>query len=156
MKQGFDEGFVFDENSKELLGVCLGADYAAEHEWGIEKILLKFDCDKKKLGLHSKKIKSSKNLIHGSFKVKNDEWFYFTSNKYLDAEKYFDGRITHDDKASNTKILTLWDTQDFIVYSTNKDAMEKIVSWFDSSPEAFVLERYKGLLLRKEIAFLVL
>ena len=92
MKQGRNESFVFDEETKDLVGVCLGADYAAEHEWGIEKLLQNFDCDKKKLGLYARKIRSSKNLSSGSFTLKKEEWYFITSCKYLEAEKYFEGK----------------------------------------------------------------
>ena len=133
MKQGRNESFVFDEETKDLVGVCLGADYAAEHEWGIEKLLQNFDCDKKKLGLYARKIRSSKHLSSGSFTLKKEEWYFITSCKYLEASKYFEGKFSTDEATTNSKIATFWDTQDFAVYSTHKESIDKLVSWFNDN-----------------------
>lgn len=54
MQQGHDNGLLIVANT--LVGVNLGADYCAEHEWGIDSLREKFGIDNTKNGLEKRKI----------------------------------------------------------------------------------------------------
>jgi len=62
MREGRDNGLLIIE--KEIVGINLGADHVAEHEWGIKGIRSKLGIDTTKLGLEQRKISKSHSNLH--------------------------------------------------------------------------------------------
>ena len=58
-----DYAIITSEDGKEFLGIALGYDYCAEHEWGIKEIKQRFaipEASKKNMGVASRSI--TKNI----------------------------------------------------------------------------------------------
>ena len=67
MRQAFNDYAIIvdDKNDNQFLGIALGYDYCAEHEWGIKGIKRDFgipEPSKKKMGVKSRTITKCKNL----------------------------------------------------------------------------------------------
>ena len=71
MRQAFN-GKIWTDNDGKLVALNLGADYCAEHEWGIAPIQKKFGIDGAKLGIASRTItKGSDQVKKVSFEMEN-------------------------------------------------------------------------------------
>jgi len=121
--------FLYNEN-KELIGVDLGADYAAEHECGIKELRELFGCNPKKMGLNSAKIENLSNFYSGKLSLKEAVWYYLSSSNVEDNPYQLDWK-TQTEKTTCTLIKAGWDKKGFAVISTNKEAIETIRSFFD-------------------------
>lgn len=71
MRQAFN-GKIWKDDSGQLVALNLGADYCAEHEWGIAPIQKKFGIDSSKLGIEGRTItKGSDQVKKVSFEMEN-------------------------------------------------------------------------------------
>ena len=166
MRQGRNNGLFFRKDTKisalemgkndenQLLGVNLGADYCAEHEWGIKDIrhMLQINNGKEvpvwdseerfplflQSGLEKRLISNgSTEHLHWVEKIKlNDsdkrgkkEWSGFL----LQNITYRDEPSVYGCYASDSQTLvTAWSEKDFAVLSRNKEEILKLKEIFDA------------------------
>lgn len=127
MREGRNNGLLIIDG--ELIGVNLGADHVAEHEWGIKGIRNKLGIDTSKIGLEQRKVSKESNSLHWldsiqlNKKDKKDKsrWsgiyfgtIYDGEDPYINASAY--GR----------DFLTLWDESGFCVMSSDPDKIDKL------------------------------
>jgi hypothetical protein len=80
IREGREPLFLLDDNNK-LIGLCLGADYCAEHEWGIKKTLKDFGVGAPDSpgAVASRKIGASnitqERILHGWYEARKDVFF---------------------------------------------------------------------------------
>jgi hypothetical protein len=123
-----------------VIGIALGADFTAEHEWGIKDMLNQFNCDS--ISLKDKVYKAKKTFLLGNLRVANIStgirtnkdssklkihkekgrvYLYMDTNHYLGSEKslaqYFDWYMYDRD----TDIQGAWCDSDFVARTTNKE-----------------------------------
>lgn len=77
MRVGRDSGFIKDENGK-VLGISLGADYCAEHEWGIKGIQEAFGLKK-----YEPSDASNPGLPRRVIKKLTDDFQVFTGKNFV-------------------------------------------------------------------------
>jgi hypothetical protein len=138
-----------------FVGISLGYDYCAEHEWGIKK--LKTLCDipegtKMNMGVESRTIRKTPLLLFQKQTVKNIEYALLcTKNSYYDdsdINKHIPHCFTnyvsnlqsnkkwtdnHPDRESKDNISTAWDESSFGIAVMG----EKEVGWLSELNEAF-------------------
>lgn len=73
-----DKEIVYDEDT--FVGLMLGYDYCAEHEWGIKGIRQAFGMNEKGLGIKSRQITKSPVMMRGEFTNRGKKLYYITSN----------------------------------------------------------------------------
>jgi hypothetical protein len=124
MRSGRDQEIL--ETEGKLIGVNLGADYCAEHEWGIKGIKSRLGIDDSKQGL-SKRIISSTHkdltwLENVSFDKKSkSKWSGIWLGSIYNNEPYFD-RGASFAKA----IYSQWDESGFCVLSNDATTLAKL------------------------------
>lgn len=138
-----DNCIITDEAGEEFIGISLGYDHCAEHEWGIKGIKRDFglpEPDKKHMGIKSRIVtKIPDNLI---FKKEGDYAFLFTGNRYgKDPEELpyelssykgdikwsIRGNDSRDDDEKKDPIVTAWAEYGFgIVVKGKKES-----SWLE-------------------------
>ena len=117
-----------EEKNNELIGVSLGYDFCAEHEWGIKGIKSNFGItSEKKIGIDARSITKGSVI----FKEKDnlglirtgDSWFAKYHN--LD-ERSFDECVPHDLKYldKDKDVYTAWCEDDFCVIGPVDDIRE--------------------------------
>jgi len=128
MRQGRDNEILFRDG--KLIGINLGADYCAEHEWGIDNINRSFGIDRTNFGVKGRQITQiSPNLtwikkadISYSFNknINKLDWngLLFTDNRY--SNNYTDM------VANNTKMVSAWSDGDFAAMSAEKSEIDKL------------------------------
>lgn len=133
MRKGRENGFlIIDE---KLVGINLGADHVAEHEWGIKGIRAKLGIDTSKTGLAQRKVSKTHSDLH---------WLEnFQLNKKDKKDKsrwtgiYFE-RIYDGDEAYiregvyGEDLLTLWDEDGFCAVSSNPEKVAQLKEVYDA------------------------
>lgn len=130
-----------NENEKEVIGVSLGYDYCAEHEWGIEDLNRKFGVNTSGLFYETKITKHEQQRSFLSKKDVESCIYYFEQGDYAmlttgidrwsDEEYNFDNQIPMDLKSyKDADLLTAWDGGGFCVISKNKEALKLIYDNF--------------------------
>ncbi len=128
-----------EEKDNQLIGVSLGYDYCAEHEWGIKGIKREFGIDNSKIGIEGRSITKGSVLYKekGNFAlIRNADNFQITYYK-LD-EKNFDECLPHDLKylREDKEIHTAWAEDDFCVVGPI-DVIKELKEAFDNKNIAF-------------------
>jgi hypothetical protein len=128
-----------EEKNNELIGVSLGYDYCAEHEWGIKGIKREFGFDNAKIGIEGRSItkggvlyKEKGNLAL----IRNSDNFQITYNK-LD-EKNFDECLPRDLQhlREDKEIHTAWAEDNFCVVGP-VDVIKQLKEAFDNKNICF-------------------
>lgn len=115
---------------EELVGFGLGADFCAEHEWGIKELARTFKIDKDKIGVEGRKINyCPDNLLFQSLTVSGISCHILA----LPYETFFwnreDTKLTKDDlvrfdlrtyRLKEDGITTAWDSKTFAILVTDK------------------------------------
>lgn len=127
MRCSYRDSAVILECDKAI-GINLGADFCAEHEWGIDKLLSAFGCDRKKLGLYGHKIKRDAS-VSGSVEIDGKTWYYVASER-VGKGSYMLKWPTIEDKDTGKLLKTGWDSQGFAVFSDDKKVIDAMVSAF--------------------------
>jgi hypothetical protein len=115
MRQGFNNGWLTDEEN--IIGINLGADFCAEHEWGIKELreVLGIDNDENVMGIERYRTKNPK--MEGIFLIEENK-----SNAALIAVEPFEvrwlvGRKLKDYRelglAKGEELATAWSKKDF-------------------------------------------
>lgn len=82
MRRGYDNKLWIEDG--KLIGVSLGADFTAEHEWGIDDIKGYFDIPSTGFGMERRQIKTCHNNLLFLQDKKNDYLFF---NRFWFSEK---------------------------------------------------------------------
>lgn len=126
---------------EQYIGISLGYDYCAEHEWGIKKIQLAFgipECSRETVGIACRKItKSPMDDIQFKYSGKHT-YLTFVSN----ASKYSNVKYCDDvtDKSAfskisrsiKTEILTSWSDGAFSILGYGKVARKRLKELYEN------------------------
>lgn len=134
MRLGRDNCLLFEDG--KFFGVCLGADYCAEHEWGIDDIKRAFGMvAERAYGVDRRKIRLASPMVtwfSGTRKIRNPktgrkkevtvEGFYVKRHEnstptYLLDEFHFTDEQT---------LCTGWSGSDFGAFSTNHEEINRL------------------------------
>lgn len=131
MRQGRDNEILLIDG--KLIGINLGADYCAEHEWGIAGIQSDFGMDKSKLGLEGRKVSScSPELIW------LDKHKLSTRDKTHWAGLYFGYVHSNGEMGSigsayvDTNLVTAWSEKDFAAISNDATKVSNLKEVFEA------------------------
>lgn len=131
MRYGNDAEFMKIDN--KVVGIDLGSDFCAEHEWGIKGITFDFMVDKTKIGIDGRMITTvPKNLIYQDIKYNN------LNCKLLMLSPYYYMEITEDFlsywvyKLEENGMATAWDEKSFAILVTDeyKSELEELYNAF--------------------------
>lgn len=142
MRKAFsDVDFIEDEG--KLVGVCLGYDYCAEHEWGIKGIKRSLGIwsgdpktEKKVFGFKRHKITNGSSVKWFETTVKKKK-FYGISNyssnwrKEEEVLKYLKEFISSYDLEK--ELHSAWDENAFVFWSPNKQRMKILFDAFQNT-----------------------
>lgn len=126
MRRSFNSDFLTNDNG-EIIGINLGADYCAEHEWGIRGIKrsFKLNDDEKVFGIKKRIINViPETLVFKEVKIKNKKHYVLVLLRYIDD-------INEDYKK--------WLPSDLIPY--NKQDLS--CAWNENSFGILVTSKYK-------------
>lgn len=128
-----------EEKDNQLIGVSLGYDYCAEHEWGIKGIKREFGIDNSKIGIEGRSITKGSVLYKEKGKlalIRNADNFQITYHKL--NEKDFDECLPYDLKylRENKEIHTAWAEDDFCVVGPI-EVIKELKEAFDNKNIAF-------------------
>ena len=127
MRCAYRDAFTVTQDEK-VIGVCLSADFCAEHEHGIDRLKDSFQCDGKKPGLYGCKVKKDSSKS-GSITIDGIAWHYVASEEI--AEKSYVAKwptIVDEELKVNLKVG--WDQQGFAVLSDDKALIDIFVDAF--------------------------
>jgi len=154
-KASQDNGLIVDDG--KFLGIALGYDYCAEHEWGIKEIKQRFgipDASKKNMGVASRSItKSIPNLIFIKETYKKQKFaILYTGYQYwregednpiphnfehyksdLISRVEYDKKYPSEHRREKDPIITAWSSSGFGIAVMG----EKESQWFEELYEAF-------------------
>lgn len=133
-----------------LIALNLGADYCAEHEWGIGGILNRFGVNHNRIGIDGRTITRGGELIITT-ESKVDEWTKETKTKKLSKLVYgisfalpyssgndfswlIKGAFWEPGK---TEMLTFWSESRFLALLENKEDIDLLVESFLNNDIAF-------------------
>lgn len=137
MRTGYKNGLLFGTND-EVVAVNLGADYCAEHEWGIKGLKRDFGLsdDESKFGI----VRRAATQVPKSF-----EWYHGVTGKGKTATKFagFWSPPTWSQKPEpynvnfygDGKLYTAWDEKEFAVFSNDPDTLVHLKEIFDAFHE---------------------
>lgn len=127
-----------EEKNNELIGVSLGYDFCAEHEWGTKGIKREFGIDSTKIGIDARSITKGSVLYKEKGEIaliRNGDNFSITYNNL--AEKSFDECLPHDLKhLSDKELHTAWSEDDFCVVGPI-DVIKELKEAFDKHNVCF-------------------
>jgi len=121
MRRAHDSSFLFDDNGR-FYGVCLGADFCAEHEWGIAGLKGAFGIVKNDKKMGAEKTKNTT--------VPKNGFDFFDLKDGAILSKYpafWDAGCNHAKEIircaeirKNKELECAWDEKDFAIYVDNK------------------------------------
>jgi hypothetical protein len=117
MRKAYDSEFLFDDNGK-FYGICLGADFCAEHEWGIAGLRNTFGVDhgEEKIGAAKTKTTKVPKNGFGFFEVKNGA-ILAKYPAYWDERNNQVNEIVRCARFGQNCVLECaWDEGDFAIY----------------------------------------
>jgi len=147
MNEEFVE-YTEKDGSKTFLGVNLGFDFCAEHEWGISGLKDSLgiwngtpETEKKVYGMARSKINNNSSVFFFSkeFHKSNKEFvtiYFLGSSEYFNKERneefadFHKSDIEYYILSGDKELLTYWDSSSFLIISDQKDEMIKLNSAF--------------------------
>lgn len=130
MRYGRD-GKIYEDNGK-FQGINLGADFVAEHEWGINDMLKKFKCNDKLKGLNGKKIEYGRvnNVL-------DKGWYIITSSDHaIDKENGISETLLSWPtqklvfNGKEVEVKSGWDSDNFAILTTSFDLYDQLYQAF--------------------------
>jgi len=148
-----------DDQNEVVYGVCLGADFCAEHEWGVKVLKRRLgipEMSKKTAGMKSRLATSDEHIYHGKIAVYASEGRYdlrFTKGKdhskhtlyFVECKQYWDQKQLDNVKKERVEgiygkelakgekdLWTAWDEKAFRVVTTSKELYECLVDAIES------------------------
>lgn len=134
MRRAHDGKFLRNEHGR-LIGVSLGADFVAEHEWGIAKLLEEFgvprlsSTDISKVGVERRKITIVPEKVHLVSKTRLGKliWILVYSPGYygetITEQHILTWQLSWSD---NNVFATAWDRRSFAVLSDREKPMKQL------------------------------
>ena len=131
MRRSFEGSFIYNEK-EEMIGINIGADFCAEHEWGIGRMQDRLGVTNKSFitGVDRRKINNCDSIDGGLLTIKNKKYFYIYSANidYLMAEeketlkKVFDNLGMHviGNTFGEQGFLSAWDEGGFQILFDEK------------------------------------
>ena len=140
MRKG-NEGSLLEDNNGRFLGVSLGADYCAEHEWGIKGLQKEFGFDDpEKFGLARRKITRVSPLLRWA-EVKTKVYRDGKNKQVTCVGLWVKGWDRGDDAPTGLEeffggsLWTGWSERDFGVFSYDAAEAAKLRELYDSMLE---------------------
>ena len=132
MRQGYGGGFIIENN--KLVGINLGSDFTAEHEWGISDIQKAFGVNQKEglLGIEQREItRFPESCFHFKNKVKG------VTFEHLVYKSWWSGEIEDYDPevyfGTDDSLATQWRSSAFGIHvRNNKKYKEYLKEIFDA------------------------
>lgn len=117
-------------HNDEFIGVSLGFDYCAEHEWGTKGIKNELGIDSSKIGVEGRTITKNSTIY-----VENGDKAILRTNdrysSYKPKDATFDNSIPYDLKGhSETDLQTAWDEDGFCIIGL-KDKLSELNEAFN-------------------------
>lgn len=139
MRRGNDNKILMTDDG-QMLGVALGADYCAEHEWGIKKLqnLYGFG-DPEKFGLARRQITKPNPLLVW-LDSKPTKVYRNGKNQTVKCSGFMSKVYSHQEDAlpsfefgfyGDKTLWTGWSEQDFGVFTINADDVPKLRELYD-------------------------
>lgn len=139
MRQGNENGIILNEQG-QIVAVNLGADYCAEHEWGIRRIQIKFGfgLNDSHFGLERRKITKSSTELLWVPEVKFEYFVRPRSRKLLKfAGLFYDGYNDSIEKAADCvkrtayaspekDLISLWCESEFCVMAHKPEQIAQL------------------------------
>lgn len=143
MRRAYNDIVILLNNESKIIGVALGFDFCAEHEFGIQKIKKSLgipEITRKVNGLNGRTATDYSNIYFGSFTDKKVKYFYFLCKSYFLSYHSNPEQRAEDIKKktkeiakqylpySDREISTAWDDGEFIVVTKNEELYNCLVS----------------------------
>jgi len=131
-----DNKFLFD--GLDLIGICFGYDWCAEHEWGIKKLQSSFGTNLDKFGIDRRIITITPDTL--SFEEVKEKIRDRDSGKlkninlkgiYFIPDNYRNNPISLRDY-SYVDLYTAWCEDSFAAFSHLKDVQDKLALLYDA------------------------
>lgn len=159
MKRGKNQSVFLNDNN-ELIAINLGADYCAEHEWGIDdmknflgvceyhykKKWFGYKTKKENLGIEKRRVNDSSTIysfLDTPIVVDNQEFHGLAMLTTHIQKKYFDFNNLQDyyffskkEKDFNNDFLTWWSSKNFAILHHNKKIIEQLYNAFKNNDVA--------------------
>lgn len=130
MRAGRDQEML--ELEGKLVGVNLGADYCAEHEWGIKGIQRELGIDITKLGLDKRRISNVskdlewlENIQIGSYKKDKARWSGIWFGKVYSGGHYFDSSAYGD-------LYSQWSENGFCILASTPEKVAQLKQVYEA------------------------
>lgn len=138
--------FMFDDNNN-FVGVSLGADYCAEHEWGIEELKNMFglpnNCFEKKIfGIEARRNSQVQNLYFSDIpRVGSLLICYRSWNENITINELYKQWKNQLYFGQDENLVCTWDSKSFaiLVKKENKKYLEELYNAFQKKDIAFGL-----------------
>lgn len=133
MRQGYNNSIIYTDD-RDFLGVNLGSDYCAEHEWGTNKIKLKFGINGSLLGIDGRKVSKVPNNLawienYRLMKNPRDNRLWCGIYFDYDIEKPYVNAVSYDDKCD---LISAWDGSSFAVISCNQQNVKLLKQLYNA------------------------
>jgi hypothetical protein len=133
MREGNDSDLLFIEG--QFIGVNLGADFCAEHEWGIKGLHTKLGIDVNKIGLDKRKVSKRSSDLHWvdehQLNPKNKKDKIRWSGIYF--QRIYDGYGPDINAVSYGRdLISLWDENGFCIISSDANKIAHLKELYDA------------------------
>lgn len=135
MRTGYNASVLIQKKKNRVVGISLGADFCAEHEWGIKGIKQDFGIDDTLIGLDKRLIRSVPNLFEWVDEAKSVQgfWLHRSYCKFPPNSMSFSGyRSSYDKKEPHWRGWTAWDEGSFAAFSHDLNDHKSLREIFDA------------------------
>jgi len=138
MRQGHDNGLITTKGKKgkkspKLLGINLGADFCAEHEWGIKDIKNALGLDSSKVGVEARRVRNIPTEGHERLEwVQTKEFFGFCLMTNCYSGHINTDYLLRSVRFYNSSLWTAWDQGSFGVFSNDPAIIEQLQEIYDN------------------------
>ena len=128
MRKAYNNVSIVRDENNQFIGVSLGYDFCAEHEWGIKGIKRKFGIDDSKIGIEGRSISKS----HVVYKEKGNLALIRSHSDYdnLDDKSFKECLPYAFDIREDNEVNTAWNESDFCIIA-EKSLIKEIYDAFN-------------------------
>lgn len=134
MRQAYNNVKVIIEDDI-FLGISLGYDYAAEHEWGIEDMRRRLGIDDTKLGVEGRRITNPTHITL----LEDNNTTLITSRPNSDNTLEGSLWVFRGYDLNEKEVFTAWNSEAFAVASNKTEVREYIRQLFDAAKKNDVI-----------------
>jgi hypothetical protein len=129
MKSTFKDNGVIRDEDGNLIGVNLGWDFTAEHEWGVKGIKRDLGIFEKADGAARYHVTKTSKLLYGTMTIKEIEWHLIALSDWESVGEVGERFLSKwfDDDA---EVLGAWSESGFVVAIRDKNVYDAIVRAF--------------------------